>query len=76
MSRVQAVPKQDSGFDSRICLAKAWRGLRDKELQDISGFSKASFVHHAGFIGGSFDPEEALQMAVISIKLHNEETKK
>lgn len=37
----------------RVPLKKDWRGLRDKELKEISGFDDVVFVHMTGFIGGA-----------------------
>ena len=50
--------------------------MRDKELQDSTEFKTISFVHHAGFIGGAFDRDEAVKMAELSIKEHEEGEKK
>lgn len=75
MYRVQAVSATANSFENRVSLCKAWRGLREDELKTVSGFDKASFVHHAGFIGGAFDLQQAIQMAEQSLKEHEEETK-
>ncbi len=68
MYRVQAVSKEQGSFENRVSLCKAWRGLRDKELQEKSGFDTAAFVHHAGFIGGAFDKSQAVKMAELSLE--------
>nr|CCC95830.1 unnamed protein product [Trypanosoma congolense IL3000] len=59
--RVQAVPKDAVGFESRKALP--WRGLRDAELSEASGVDGGVFVHVSGFIGGNKTYEGALAMA-------------
>lgn len=60
--RVRAVSVEGDGFKSRIALKKEWCGLRDQELQKLSGVDDAIFIHATGFIGGakSFDGAVAL----------------
>ncbi|EKF30895.1 hypothetical protein MOQ_005279 [Trypanosoma cruzi marinkellei] len=67
--RVQAVPKEASGFESRKPLP--WRGLRDEELSKESGIDGGIFVHVSGFIGGNKTYEGALQMAVKALTVVN-----
>jgi uncharacterized UPF0160 family protein len=63
MVRIQTVPPTSGSFDMRVPLAAAWRGIRGKELQEVSGFADPEFVHHSGFIGGAWSLETALKMA-------------
>ena len=72
MCRVQTVPPKGSGFDMRVPLSKAWRGLRSEELKKITDFTDMEFVHHSGFIGGAWSIESAVRMAEISLKEHTE----
>ncbi|KEG07124.1 metal binding protein [Trypanosoma grayi] len=67
--RVQAVPKDVSGFENRKPLP--WRGLRDEELSKASGVDGGIFVHLSGFIGGNKTYEGALQMAVKALTVVN-----
>ncbi|EAN89007.1 hypothetical protein C3747_16g232 [Trypanosoma cruzi] len=67
--RVQAVPKEASGFENRKSLP--WRGLRDEELSQASGIEGGIFVHVSGFIGGNKTYEGALQMAVKALTVVN-----
>lgn len=60
MFRIQTVAPKSSGFDQRVSLCKAWRGLRAKELKLISELPDMEFVHHAGFIGGAWSLETAI----------------
>lgn len=65
--RVQAVPKETSGFESRKPLP--WRGVRDEALSEASGIDGGIFVHVSGFIGGNKTYEGALQMAVKALAM-------
>lgn len=51
--RIQAVPPTPDSFDSRKKLPEAWRGLRDAELDKVTGVEGCVFVHASGFIGGN-----------------------
>lgn len=61
--RVQAVPETSDSFQSRKALPKDWRGVRDEELDKVSGVPGCVFVHAAGFIGGNKTFEGALELA-------------
>lgn len=61
--RVQAVPVTKDSFESRKPLPKEWRGVRDEELDKVSGVPGCVFVHAAGFIGGNKTFEGALELA-------------
>lgn len=61
--RISAVPVAVDSFQSRLPLPEAWRGLRDAELDAVTGISGGVFVHRAGFIGGHGTREGAIQMA-------------
>ncbi|KUI63134.1 UPF0160 protein MYG1, mitochondrial [Cytospora mali] len=61
--RVQAVPETKDSFQSRKPLPKEWRGVRDEELDKVSGVPGCVFVHAAGFIGGNKTFEGALELA-------------
>lgn len=72
MYRVQGIPPKGSGFDLRVPLCKAWRGLRAEELKKITDFPDIEFVHHGGFIGGAWSLETVIKMAELSLKEHAE----
>uniref|UniRef100_A0A182QRS7 Uncharacterized protein n=1 Tax=Anopheles farauti TaxID=69004 RepID=A0A182QRS7_9DIPT len=65
--RVICVPVQSSSFVCRKFLAKPWRGIRNAELEQVSGVTGATFCHQTGFIGGNRTREGALQMAKVSL---------
>lgn len=68
MYRVQTVAPKCSGYDMRVPLCKAWRGLRAEELKVVAGeLQDIEFVHHSGFIGGTYNLQTALKMAELSI---------
>eukprot|EP00559_Dactyliosolen_fragilissimus_P002821 CAMPEP_0184857990 /NCGR_PEP_ID=MMETSP0580-20130426/3132_1 /TAXON_ID=1118495 /ORGANISM="Dactyliosolen fragilissimus" /LENGTH=367 /DNA_ID=CAMNT_0027353901 /DNA_START=209 /DNA_END=1312 /DNA_ORIENTATION=+ len=68
MWRVQAVPIEGRKFDNRLGLPEPWRGVRDEDLEKISGIKGAKFCHAAGFIGGAQTYEGALEMARAALK--------
>ena len=57
-------------FEFRVGLCKAWRGLRSAELCEATGLTDAEFVHRAGFIGGAWSKESAINMALKSLEEH------
>ena len=67
--RVQAVPVSKDSFESRKPLPSAWRGLRDRELDNVSGIEGCVFVHASGFVGGNGSREGALDMARRAVEL-------
>ena len=67
MWRVQAVTVEGQAFENRLSLPEEWRGVRDEDLEKVSGIGGAKFVHAAGFIGGNKSYEGALKMAQIAL---------
>lgn len=65
--RVQAIPVKEGSFVCRKFLWKDWFGLRDEQLEKVSGIKGAKFVHATGFIGGAKTREATLQMAEDSL---------
>ena len=62
--RVQTIPDTPDNPQSMRCPApEAIRGLRGKELADITGVPDAVFVHPAGFTGGARTVEGAMNLA-------------
>ncbi|KAF8606734.1 metal-dependent protein hydrolase [Ceratobasidium sp. AG-I] len=61
--RIQAVPVSQDSFESRKALPEAWRGVRDAQLDEVTGIPGGIFVHASGFIGGNKTKEGALAMA-------------
>lgn len=48
---------------NRGAFPENWRGLRDKELQDVSGIKDAIFCHRGGFVAIAKTKESAIEMA-------------
>jgi uncharacterized UPF0160 family protein len=65
--RIQAVPVEQGSFVSRKTLNKMWFGLRDEELENVSGIKGSIFVHATGFSGGNRTREGAIKMAIKSL---------
>ncbi|EON62672.1 hypothetical protein W97_01896 [Coniosporium apollinis CBS 100218] len=61
--RIRAVSVEGGGFENRKDLPDAWKGVRDEELDKVSGIKGCVFVHASGFIGGNKTFEGALEMA-------------
>ena len=60
--------KTQGSFDIRVPLCEAWRGLRNADLNEVTGLPDTEFVHRAGFIGGAWSKESAINMALKSIE--------
>lgn len=67
--RIRAVSVQNGGFDNRKDLPDAWKGVRDEELDKVSGVPGCVFVHASGFIGGNKTFEGALEMAKKAVEM-------
>lgn len=48
-------------------LPEEWYGLRNEELQKVSGIRTASFCHPSGFLAGAETEEDVIAMAHLSI---------
>lgn len=66
--RVQCVPLRADSFENRLSLPEAWRGVRDAELEELSGVQGTIFVHASGFIGGAKTKEGVMKMVEIALK--------
>ena len=75
MWRVQAVPVEGKAFENRLGLPKEWRGVRDEDLEKVSGIEGCTFCHAAGFIGGNKNYEGVLRMAQVALNVVEEEEK-
>ena len=67
--RIRAVSKENGGFQNRKDLPDAWKGVRDEELDKVSGIPGCVFVHAAGFIGGNKSFDGTLAMAKKALEL-------
>ena len=60
---VYAVPVQIGSFENRKTMPKEWRGLRDENLQKVTGIKSARFCHNAGFICSCEEKQDAIKLA-------------
>ncbi|KAF7683658.1 UPF0160 protein [Astathelohania contejeani] len=66
--KIYAVPKRARYFENKVPLKKEWGGLRDEELEKVSGIKGAKFVHASGFIGICTNLKGALEMCKKSME--------
>jgi len=67
--RIRAVSRSAEGFELRKPLPEAWRGVRDEQLDQVTGIPGCVFVHASGFIGGNKTYDGALAMAKAALEL-------
>ena len=65
--RINAI--QEERFKNRKSLPHAWWGLRDQELEKVSGIKGAIFCHRTGFMGAASSKESAVALAKIALEL-------
>ena len=63
----QCVPDALGSFGMRKAVPDEWKGLRDLELQNVTGVATASFCHPEGFIGGATTLEDAIALAKLAV---------
>ena len=61
--RVLAVRKRAESFENKKNLPRSWAGLRDKELQKITGVKDAVFCHRNLFMAVAKSKEGAIALA-------------
>jgi len=67
--RIQTVSVGPGSFENRRGLPKAWRGVRDADLDALTGVPGSIFVHAAGFIGGHKTLDGARAMAFKALEI-------
>ncbi len=65
---VKAVRKDPKTFSNRKDFPKAWAGLKDKELEAVSGVPGAVFCHRNLFLAVAKTREGAIKLAQIAIE--------
>lgn len=60
---------QEAKFKNRKDLPVAWRGLRDAELEKVSGVQGAIFCHRTGFMAAANSKEGAIKLAQIALEV-------
>jgi len=66
--QILAINKNKDSFESRKPLPESWKGLRDKELSEISGVDDAIFCHRTGFMCVTKTKEGAIKLAELALK--------
>ena len=66
--RIQTVPVEPGSFENRKSLPKAWAGLSDKALQDVTQLDDAMFCHNGLFIGGAASFDSTMKMAAMALE--------
>ena len=64
---VKAVRKDPKTFKNRKDFPKSWAGLRDEELQKITGISDAIFCHRGLFMAVAKTKEGAIKLAELAL---------
>ena len=64
---VKAERKELTSFESKKNFPESWAGLRDEELQKVSGVSEATFCHRALFMAVANSQEGAIKLAQIAL---------
>ncbi len=65
---VKAVRKDPKTFNSRKDFPKSWGGLRDEELQKVTGVSDAVFCHKGLFLAVAKSKDGAIKLAQIAVE--------
>ncbi len=65
---VKAIKKDFKLFKNRKDLPASWGGIRDKELQTVTGVSDAVFCHHNLFVAAAKSKEGAIKLAQIAVE--------
>lgn len=63
----KTIRKDIKSFENRKDFPKAWAGLRDEELQKITGVPDAIFCHRALFMASAKSKEGAIALAKIAV---------
>ena len=66
--KVLAVSDSINSFENRKNLPDSWAGLKDEELQKISGVADATFCHRGHFLAGAKSKEGAIKLAQIALE--------
>lgn len=64
--RINAI--QEEKFKNKKDLPLSWRGLRDRELEQVSGVEGSVFCHRTGFMAAANSKEAAIKLAKIALE--------
>lgn len=65
---IRAIPKVLGSFENRKKFPQEWAGLRNEELQKVTGVKTATFCHNACFICVANEFEDALKLAKLAVQ--------
>lgn len=65
---IRAIAKELGSFESRKKFPKEWAGLRNEELQKVTGVKSATFCHNACFICVTNELDDAIKLAKIAVE--------
>jgi uncharacterized UPF0160 family protein len=65
--QVRTVPVEPNSFTARMDLPRAWAGLRDAALAEVTGVADAVFCHNGVFIAGAQTREGAIRLAQLAL---------
>ena len=65
---VHAVPLRIGSFENRKDLPSSWGGLRDEELQKVTGVKTARFCHNNLFIASAETKEDIIKLAHLAVE--------
>ena len=68
---IQAIQTSSNTFENRKPFPEAWAGLRDKDLQAVTGVQTARFCHNARFLCTTETLEDAIKIANLAINTSN-----
>lgn len=66
---IQAIQKSINTFENRKPFPENWAGLRDKDLQDVTGVKTARFCHNSRFLCTVETLEDAIKIANLAINI-------
>ena len=65
---IRAVTKELGSFESRKKFPKEWAGLRNEDLQKVTGVKTATFCHNACFICVADELTDAIKLAKLAVE--------
>jgi uncharacterized UPF0160 family protein len=63
-----AMRKDMNSFENRKYFPKAWAGMKNQELQEVTGVQDAVFCHNSLFLVGAKSKEGAIKLAQIALE--------
>lgn len=65
---VKTIRNSDESYENRKNLPSMWAGLRDEEMQKLTGVNDAIFCHNALFLATAGSKEGALELARLAVE--------